>query len=89
MKFRASHRLPLFLYHARRGYLHSQHRCFNSFLQKFQRTTKARASINGGSGRSQSQSLLEHVVYLELQKLNVPVLFVCLVAEKIEEDKLK
>ncbi|XP_059443960.1 phosphatidylserine decarboxylase proenzyme 1, mitochondrial isoform X2 [Corylus avellana] len=58
MKFRASHRLPLFLYHTRRGYLHSQHRCFNSFLQKFQRTTKARASINGGSGRSQSDSFL-------------------------------
>ncbi|XP_062156801.1 phosphatidylserine decarboxylase proenzyme 1, mitochondrial isoform X2 [Alnus glutinosa] len=58
MKFRASHRLPLFPYHTRHGYLHSQRRCFNSFFQKFRTTTQPRASNNGRSGSSQGDSFL-------------------------------
>jgi hypothetical protein len=89
MKFRASHRLPLFPYHTRHGYLHSQRRCFNSFFQKFRTTTQPRASNNGRSGSSQGQSLLllrAYVVYLEFQKPKCTCLFVWLLRKSKENN---
>ncbi|KAM4073738.1 hypothetical protein ACJW30_10G042300 [Castanea mollissima] len=58
MKFRASYRLPIFLYRARHGYFHNQRRCFTSFFKKLQTTTRARTSFNGGTGPSRGDSFL-------------------------------
>ncbi|KAK4262586.1 hypothetical protein QN277_028130 [Acacia crassicarpa] len=57
MKYRVSHRFPVFPHHARPYYALNQSRFLSSFFKKFQ-AAQARASINGGSGNSQGDYFL-------------------------------
>ncbi|XP_054824379.1 phosphatidylserine decarboxylase proenzyme 1, mitochondrial isoform X2 [Prosopis cineraria] len=57
MKYRVSHRFPVFPHVARPYYALNRSRSLSSFFKKFQ-SARARASINGGSGNSQGDSFL-------------------------------
>ncbi|KAL5551442.1 hypothetical protein UlMin_001618 [Ulmus minor] len=55
MKFRSSQRFPVF---PPSTHLHSQRRSIISFIKNLQTATRARASVNGGSGSSRGDSFL-------------------------------
>ncbi|GMN31153.1 hypothetical protein TIFTF001_003119 [Ficus carica] len=58
MKFRVSHRVPVFPHFAHANYLHNQRRSVSSFVKHLRAATQARASFNGGSGSSQGDTFL-------------------------------
>lgn len=58
MKFRVSHRVPVFPHFTHANYLHDQRRSVSSFIKHLRAATQARASFNGGSGSSQGDTFL-------------------------------